>query len=205
MANDVDVPASLTAFVYEGGIRRATRELFDLSDKRVLEGLDWREIKRFYRAQMAARQCVSEWAIFATDAWELIWGGLLDHWIALTPDEQIGNPDYDASLSLASLTEPDDGSLWFGRVFRRGSRVFYAAICAFPAAGLKIKVSCESGSKSIKFTEIAEGPDDTGNWAPSVVVPLDVSPTDLQALRTVAQRAVEIADREITSKPHREK
>ena len=192
----MQTPDSLRAYVADGAIRRAASELLDLGDDGILEGLGWDELERFYRAQLAARQLISDWAVFAIPAWKGIWGGLLDHWTALTPDQQC-NGGYDAELSLGSLRGTDDDSLWFGRIFTRGAWTFFAAVAALPSAGLRIKVSCESTNRGVRFQEIASGADDNGNWVPKLASPLDESRFDPAGLREIAKRCVEIADQTI--------
>lgn len=186
------VPESVRAFVTEGVVRRAAEELLKLSDAKILEGLAWEELGRFYRAQLAARQFQSEWAIFAVEAWNGIWGGLLDHWHALSPDDQTDG-GYDAGLGLASLLDTGDDSLWFGRIFTRGSWILYASLSAVPGQGLRMKVACEGGRHPIAFPEIAPAPDEIGSWVSIVAVPMSEPELD-PSLRDIARLAVEVAD-----------
>jgi hypothetical protein len=187
------IPASVRAYVHDGGIRRAIRELMDLPSDQILEGLGWSELARFYRAQLAARQLESEWAVFALDLWEEVWGGLLDHWTALTPDEQMINEN-DVGLDLAALSDADDHSLWFGRLFTKGSFTFYASLSALPSSGLRLKVSCENDSRSIGFADLGATSDEYANWTSDLTLPLDREATDPAPLREIAAAAVRIAD-----------
>jgi hypothetical protein len=195
----MQVPESVQAYFADGGVRRAVCQLLEISrDEQILEGLGWSELERFYRAQMAARQFESDWAIFGLRAWEDIWNGLLGNWTALSPDDQM-DPQHEAALNLSSLTDTGDDSLWFGRLFAKGSWLFYASLWGVPAAGLKIKVACVNGKRSVRFSEIADAADELGNWEPDVAVSVAAAEVDLTALREVAQQAAEIADAECTS------
>jgi len=194
---DVLIPESVSAFVHDGGIRRAVRELIDLPTDEIFDGMAWSELARFYRAQLAARQLESEWAVFALDLWNAVWGGLLDHWTALTPDEQMMS-DADVGLNLASLSDTDDGSLWFGRLFTTRSSTFYASLGALPSSGLRLKVSCEKGDRSIAFTNLGAVPDEYGNWTSHLALPLDAGEIDPAPLRELAAAALRIADEAIT-------
>lgn len=193
------IPPSIAAYVHDGGMRRAANEMIKISDQGILEGLDWSELARFYRAQLAVRQLECEWAMFGLAAWNEVWGGLLDHWTALSPDEQTSG-DYDAGLSLASLKDTDDESLWFGRLFTNGPWTLYASLSAVPMLGMRIKVACESARVDVVFKEIAPNADAFGNWTPKVAVPLDEEQFDPEPLRDVARLAVGIADTRNTSK-----
>lgn len=191
----MDVPASVAAYVEDGGIRRAVDELLDLGEDGVLEGLDRSELGRFYRAQLAARQLASEWAVFGLDAWTAVWGGLLDHWTALSPDEQ-SRSDCDAALDLVSLRDTNDGSLWFGRLFTRGVWTLHVAVAAVPTVGLRIKMSCETSSRRrVAFSGLAPAPDDIGNWVPEPSAALTAGPFEPGRLVVLARQAVVIADR----------
>ncbi|MEG8027722.1 hypothetical protein [Sphingomonas aerolata] len=187
------IPESVAAYVHDGGVRRAAKEMIRISDGDILDGLDWSELARFYRAQLATRQLECEWAMFGLAVWSDVWGGLLDHWTALSPDEQTGG-GYDARLNLASLSDTHDGSLWFGRIFTTGPWTFYASVAAIPMVGLKIKVACQSARANISFKDIAVLPDEVENWTPSMAIPLDTDRIDVGPLRDLARRAVEIAD-----------
>lgn len=187
------IPPSVAAYVHDGGIRRAANEMIGITDQRILEGLDWSELTRFYRAQLATRQLECEWAMFGLTIWNEVWGGLLDHWTALTPDEQT-NGDYEAGLNLASLSDTDDDSLWFGRIFTKGPWTFYASLSAIPMVGLRVKVACESARANVSFKDIAPSPDAFDNWNPTTAIPLDTDRIDPVALRDVARIAVGIAD-----------
>lgn len=187
------IPESVAAYVHDGGIRRAVKELIGLDPGEILDGMAWGEIARFYRAQLAARQLEAEWGVFALDAWEAIWGGLLDHWKSLSPDEQMA-ADADVGVNLASLSDTDDGSLWFGRLFTTRNFTFYASLAAVPASGLRLKVSCDRNERPVSFTDLAAAPDDVGNWTPALTLPLDGGEIEPSSLRKIAARAVEIAD-----------
>lgn len=187
------IPESVTAYVHDGGIRRAVREIIGLGPDEILDGVAWSELGRFYRAQLAARQLESEWATFALDAWEAIWGGLLDHWTALTPDEQMAY-DADVGINLASLTDTDDDSLWFGRMFTSRSFHLYASLSATPSKGLRLKVSCDKADRPIAFGQLGPTKDEYDDWTSDLAVPLNETDIDLQPLRALAEAAVKIAD-----------
>lgn len=187
------IPASVAAYVHDGGIRRAANEMFRIPDDGILEGLDWSELARFYGARLATRQLECEWAIFALSAWNEVWGGLLDHWTPLSPDEQ-SSGDYDAGLDLASLKDTSDESLWFGRIFTKGPWTFYASLFAIPKVGLRIKVACESDATNVDFTDIASAADEFGYWMADATARLDADAFDPTTLRTAAALAVGIAD-----------
>jgi hypothetical protein len=191
------IPASVAAYVHDGGIRRAANEMFRIPDDGILEGLDWSELARFYGARLATRQLECEWAIFGISAWNEVWGGLLDHWTPLSPDEQ-SSGDYAAGLDLASLKDTDDESLWFGRIFTKGSWTFSASLFAIPKVGLRIKVACESDKVDIRFTDIAPAADQFGNWMPEAAARMDVEAIDPTRLRNAANLAVGIADARCT-------
>jgi hypothetical protein len=198
------IPASVAAYVHDGGIRRAANEMLRIPDDGILEGLDWSELARFYGARLAARQLECEWAIFGLSAWDAVWAGLLDHWTPLSPDEQTSG-DYDAGLDLTSLKDTDDESLWFGRIFTKGVWTFYASLFAIPKVGLRIKVACESGEDVVDFTKIAPAADQFGNWMADATARLDVDALDQTALRTAATLAVEIADARCAMRRRRSK
>jgi hypothetical protein len=192
----MQVPDSVQAYFADGGVRRAVSELLKISRSgEILEGMEWSDLERFYRAEMAARQLESEWAIFALKAWEHVWGGLLGHWTGLSPDEQMA-PQHQAGLNLSGLTDNGDGSLWFGRVFTKDSWLFYASLWGVPGTGLQIKISCGKGRRQVTFSELAVTVNENGNWEPDAAVSLTGAGVDLSPLRTVAERACEIADRE---------
>lgn len=195
----MEVPDSVKAYVGDPGIRRAARELLALGDGGVLDGLEWGELDRFYRAQLAARQLASEWAILGNAIWHRVWGGLLDRWTAVTPDDQnAGN--YDAGLDLVSLLDTDDGSLWFGRVFTSGAWTFYATVTAVPGQGVKLKVSCAGAKRVVSFTDVAPAPDEIDNWVSEAVARVEGSNIDLADLRQVAAGAVATAEVQITQR-----
>lgn len=189
---ELKVPESIASFVHEGAIRRAVREVLKIPGDRVLEGLDWSELERFYRAQLAARQLEAEWAIFGLSAWTAIWADLLTDWTALTPDEQ-EEGDYDAKLGVSSLRDTLDESLWFGRVLRKGSWTLWASVAAIPSVGLSIRIACQNAARSVGFGLIAPSADEVGNWTPSTTLILNEGDVDPAPLREVAQRAIEIA------------
>lgn len=191
----MEIPQSVREYVTDGGVRRAVNELLRIADGDILEGLEWSELERFYRAQLAARQLESEWAIFGIFAWQEIWNGLLAHWDELSPDQQ-HHGNIDAGLSVSDLRGTDDESLWFGRVFTSGTWKFWAAISAIPSAGLVLKVACASGKDELVFQDIARRADEIGNW---VSPPMSVSeaPLEFDGLRLLARQAVETADREL--------
>ncbi len=187
------IPESVAAYVHDGGIRRAVKELIGLDPDEILDGMAWGELARFYRAQLAARQFEAEWGVFALDAWDAIWGGLLDHWKSLSPDEQMA-ADADVGVNLASLSETDDGSLWFGRLFTSRNFTFYASLAAVPASGLRLKVSCDRNERPVSFANLDAALDDVGNWTPALALPLDGGEIDPSPLREIAAQAVRIAD-----------
>lgn len=191
------IPDSVVTYVYDGGIRRAVRELISLGPDEILDGMAWGELARLYRAQLAARQLEAEWGVFALDAWEAVWGGLLDHWKPLSPDEQMA-ANADVGVNLASLSDTDDGSLWFGRLFTSRDLTFYASLAAVPASGLRLKVSCDRNERSVNFADLDAAADDVGNWTPSLAVPLDGGEIEPSPLREIAARAVRIADEAAT-------
>lgn len=187
------IPKSVAAYVHDGGIRRAVKELIGLDPDEILDGMAWGELARFYRAQLAARQLEAEWGVFALEAWEAVWGGLLDHWRSLSPDEQMA-VDADVGVNLASLSDTDDGSLWFGRLFTSRNFTFYASLAAVPPSGLRLKVSCDRNERPVSFANLDAALDDLGNWTPSLALPLDGGEIDLSPLREMAACAVRIAD-----------
>lgn len=194
----MQVPESVRAYVDQGGIRRAVRELLALGDTDLLEGLEWSELDRFYRAQLAARQLSLEWASFGLSAWAAVWGGLLEHWTALSPDEQTAG-DYEAGLGPASLLDTHDGSLWFGRIFTMSSWTLYATVTAVPSQGLKLKVSCNAGKREVSFRDMVAELDEIDNWVSIAIASLDAADFDPAELRTAARRAVEIADAQVAA------
>lgn len=187
------IPESIIAFIHDGGIRRAVKEFIDLPTDEILDGMAWGELERFYQAQLAARQLESESAVFAIGLWDAVWGGLLDHWTALTPDEQMMS-EADVGLTLASLSDTDDGSLCFGRLCTSRSSTFYASLGALPSSGLRLKVSCEKGGRSIAFTDLGAIPDEYGNWTSHLALPVDSGEVDPAPLRELAAAALRIAD-----------
>lgn len=197
------IPTSVSTYVSDGGMRRAVRELISLPSEDILDGLAWSELARFYRAQLAARQLETEWAVFAMDLWEAVWGGLLEHWSALSPDEQMANYD-DVGLNLASLSDTDDHSLWFGRLFTRASFTLYASLSAVPSCGLRLKVSCENNARSIKFSALGAVADEHGNWTSNLAIPLDANDVDPSPLRQIAAAAVRVADEGIAPRRRQE-
>lgn len=192
------VPQSVRDYLYDGSIRRAINELIGISDKRVLDGLEWRELRTFYRAQLAARQFESEWAIFGVEAWDAVWGDLLSDWTPLSIDQQIGG-DYDSGLSLADLRYTDDGSLWFGRVFERGSWTFYPYLWGLLEKGLTVSVALVGSRKSEFPGFTLQG----GNWMAAEVASLDGEAADLSTLRSVAKGALEAANSQIAASGRR--
>ncbi|GAA3710617.1 hypothetical protein GCM10022268_19620 [Sphingomonas cynarae] len=187
------IPESVAAYVHDGGIRRAVKELIGLNPDEILDGMAWGELARFYRAQLATRQLEAEWGVFALEAWDAVWGGLLDHWKSLSPDEQMV-AEADVGVNLASLSDTDDNSLWFGRLFTSRNFTFYASLAAVPESGLRLKVSCDRNERSVGFADLAAVLDDVGNWTPSLALPLDGGEIDPSSLREIAARAVGIAD-----------
>lgn len=196
------IPASVRAYVHDGGIRRAVRELVSLPSNDLLDGLAWSELSRFYRARLAARQLECDWGVFAIDVWNSVWGGLLDGWTAFTPDEQMSN-EADVGVDLDSLLRTPDDSLWFGRMFSRGGATFYAAIAAVPMEGLKAKISCDRAGPSVSFAALGAVTNEDDNWTVDLTLPLDGDKIDPGPLREKAAAAVRIADAMTTPRGRR--
>lgn len=194
-ADNMEIPQSVREYVTDGSVRRAVNELLRIPADGILDGLEWSELERFYRAQLAARQLESEWAIFGILAWQEIWGGSLSHWDELSPDQQ-NEGNFDAGLSISELRDTGDDSLWFGRVFTSGAWTFWGAISAIPGAGLALKVACAAGNRSVAFHELAQRVDGNENWI-SPPLSLSEDALDIGALRLFAKQAVETADREL--------
>lgn len=194
---DVLIPDSVLTYLHDGGIRRAVRSLIDLEEDAILDGLDWSELSRFYRAQLAARQLQAEWGLLALELWNAIWGGLLDHWQPLSLDEQMAHEE-DVKLHVASLCDVEDGGLWFGRLFTKGDFTFYANLLAVPSSGLRLQFSCDSYKRSLKFPELdATKETDDDYWKARMILPLDKAEVDIAPLRDLAAAAVRIADEAI--------
>lgn len=180
----MQIPKSVSAYVEDAGLRRAVVTLRDVGSDGLLDGLDWAELPRFYSALQAARQVETEWAIFACALWDRVWGGLLDTWRALTPDEQRA-ADASAGVNVASLLETSDDGLWFGRMFVSGGWTLYAAVAAVPVRGLVVKVACDAASRSTRFPTVSDRPDEIGYWT-SAPAALREGGTDFETLRSVA-------------------
>lgn len=178
------MPESVTTYLTDGGSRRAIVSLRDLGSARLLDGLDWEELPRFYRAMQATRQFETDWAILACGMWEAVWGGLLVGWQPLSPDEQ-GQGNHDAGLAINDLLETGDGSLWFGRIFTRRGWTLGASISAIPTLGMVIKVSCETDTRSTRFLSLGASADEIGNWS-SAPVEVNNGAFDIAALRAFA-------------------
>ena len=182
------IPESVSAYLHDAGTRRAINGLRDVGAGDILDGLEWSELPRFYRALQAARQFETEWAILGCELWEATWSGLLPGWHSLSPDEQISG-DYDAGLAIEDLLDTGDGSLWFGRVLTARGWTLYAAVVGVPGQGFVVKVSCATNTRATKFLSIAAGPDDIGNWV-SAPVATEEGAIDTNTLRAIAAQAV---------------
>jgi hypothetical protein len=181
------MPESVTTYLTDGGSRRAITGLRNLGGAGVLDGLEWSELPRFYRAMQATRQFETDWAIAACSLWELVWGGLLVGWQPLSPDEQVQGA-YDAGLAIDELLETGDGSLWFGRVFTYRGWTLGATISAVPAAGIVVKATCETDTRSTRFLSLCASADAIGCWS-SRPVEIDNGVVDTAALRAIAAAA----------------
>ncbi len=193
MGTDILIPESVRDYLYDGSVRRAINQLLSTPSDAILEGLDWPELDRFYRAQLAARQFEAEWSIFALEVWNLIWGGLFEGWEPLTPDAQMD--EFGAQLNVSGHVEVGGiPPLFFYRVFTKAGSTFWGGVEGYPEQGLRVMWSWSLTRADPRYKDLAPTPNKDRNWVPTVPVVLEDPTADLSALRALAQNAIALTN-----------
>ena len=174
-------------------IRVATANLLSAGTRAMPDGLDWKDVPRFYAALRASAMVKIDYAISLERFWHAVWDGVIKApWTALTLDQQV---EYDPGADNAV----DDcfNEEYFTRVYLAKDKKhrLYTSV-RIKESGHSIGVSLHKNDNAKSLLEVVdvnfEFKKAEGVWTR----PLDEQPKakiDVSLLRDLAGRAVDAA------------
>lgn len=185
----LQLPESVHRYCTDGRTASAVELLLSGKSPKMPDGLQWDELKDFYRACLAAQQTRVEWSIAMCDLWEAVFADLHTGWRPSTIAKQAD--DSGIELGIESLWQ--DGE--FTRDFTRGDFYLELQIEFASDEGVRANVSLWRDGRAAALSPPPRAEID-GGWVCSPWLQIEDNPElDLSSLRQTARLAVEEANR----------
>ena len=192
-----ELPESVFEYITIPEIESGVDSILAFGTKKVPDGLEWPDMRQFYRATVAAQTVQADWALAHEELWRAVWPDEIDGWAPRRPDEQSARGS-DASVSIENCWSEE----WYGRCFsgQRSSTTHIPKrrpvnpddLClavSISARGISIGISIEGAGEPEADVPGFHYDEEAGSWWTSEMK-ITKRKIDLMPARLAAQAAL---------------